>query len=676
MEHCYHRLALLDNLTHGYRFRDGIWNDYSYRRNQTRRRREEHDLKLSCSSFPSKCFHFLPIAPSSSSHVHPPQEFLDYPSVDFPCSSYHLTSPGVEGEYVFLNPFDGEVAVFSNIQTHRDSMIHFLEPLTRGDTMEHLHQDESSQDDTGDHNTNIDDDDADRQEEESSVLGQKEILFSVQDYFNMNLHEYFYHSNHNGSSRNGSSSLDMNPSFQAVSVEEEVVVDWMGVDVHNIVDASGNITGTMVCAAREISVDGTLNTTATTRVPTLFELWNGHERENNYMDRNKSCTELMAWKKMTKHGKYSDARYACRLDGSPYYIEVCPVKDRVYACFSPGTVSNGLDESVHGGSELAREEHPPVNIDEMAEENLMIDTDVMAEIKRSRCIRIFPLLRQTQSMFHEEKSSISTPTGRRFFPDVQQQFWCKYPITSLAIEPTGGHLIVGAENGTMEIWNVQHEPLLVQRTDISSQLMRKTNESVEDTWIESMTTTHINTGSELFSGENSDTDDESERLERLHEFMLSHEIIEPLQRRVSYASALDHLNESIMRDESTNEDYIDMSQSIESDVTDEHMVMEESTSTRRLCQCNPRRMINEIIISRHLPIQKGGFITLQHHRDEGTTLALWLFNKQHSSFAVSSLVNLPLSTQRRPTVLYDGKKLVVFGQDHIGLILLIYRVIR
>ena len=39
-------------------------------------------------------------------------------------------------------------------------------------------------------------------------------------------------------------------------------------------------------------------------------------------------------------------------------------------------------------------------------------------------------------------------------------------------------------------------------------------------------------------------------------------------------------------------------------------------------------------------------------------------------------MNFPLSTQRRPQVSCDGKRLIVLGQDHIGLIILVYRVIN
>jgi len=92
-----------------------------------------------------------------------------------------------------------------------------------------------------------------------------------------------------------------------------------------------------------------------------------------------------------------------------------------------------------------------------------------------------------------------------------------------------------------------------------------------------------------------------------------------------------------------------------------------------LPQCRPDRRINQLIVPRHLPMEKGGFVSVQHHRSEGTTLLLWQSGKD-GTYQLVSLINLPLSTQRKPQVSYDGKRLIVFGQDHIGLLIMFYRV--
>ena len=78
--------------------------------------------------------------------------------------------------------------------------------------------------------------------------------------------------------------------------------------------------------------------------------------------------------------------------------------------------------------------------------------------------------------------------------------------------------------------------------------------------------------------------------------------------------------------------------------------------------------INCIFVSKHTPVRVGGegFVTIHHHSDEGTSLLLWQEAK------VVSLVNLPLSAGRIPRVHYEGNRLIVFGEDHIGMIILVY----
>jgi len=82
---------------------------------------------------------------------------------------------------------------------------------------------------------------------------------------------------------------------------------------------------------------------------------------------------------------------------------------------------------------------------------------------------------------------------------------------------------------------------------------------------------------------------------------------------------------------------------------------------------------------RHLALDDCGFVTSQHSQEEGTSLLLWNKNKrddQEEPFQIVSLINLPLSAHRRPRFWYDGIRLIVFGQDHIGFIILIYHVLN
>ncbi len=39
------------------------------------------------------------------------------------------------------------------------------------------------------------------------------------------------------------------------------------------------------------------------------------------------------------------------------------------------------------------------------------------------------------------------------------------------------------------------------------------------------------------------------------------------------------------------------------------------------------------------------------------------------------MINLPLSARCQPAVHFDGRRLIVFGKNHIGLIILVYQVL-
>jgi hypothetical protein len=43
---------------------------------------------------------------------------------------------------------------------------------------------------------------------------------------------------------------------------------------------------------------------------------------------------------------------------------------------------------------------------------------------------------------------------------------------------------------------------------------------------------------------------------------------------------------------------------------------------------------------------------------------------------VGSVIDLPLSARKKPRVFYDGRRLVVLGKDHIGMVILVYHVLN
>uniref|UniRef100_A0A7S3KXL9 F-box domain-containing protein n=1 Tax=Amphora coffeiformis TaxID=265554 RepID=A0A7S3KXL9_9STRA len=87
--------------------------------------------------------------------------------------------------------------------------------------------------------------------------------------------------------------------------------------------------------------------------------------------------------------------------------------------------------------------------------------------------------------------------------------------------------------------------------------------------------------------------------------------------------------------------------------------------------------VTEIFCAKELPLEKAGFWTLQHNSAHGSTLLLWKPRQQEdqgATFDVETIIHLPLSSRRTPKIVYDGRRLLVYGQDHIGMILLVYHV--
>lgn len=92
----------------------------------------------------------------------------------------------------------------------------------------------------------------------------------------------------------------------------------------------------------------------------------------------------------------------------------------------------------------------------------------------------------------------------------------------------------------------------------------------------------------------------------------------------------------------------------------------------------------KILIPRHLPLKTCGFVTLQTSRASlrstpagGHTALFWERKKETDSideWGIFAMINLPLLPHRTPQLYYDGNRFIAFGQDHLGLIILIYQV--
>jgi hypothetical protein len=80
--------------------------------------------------------------------------------------------------------------------------------------------------------------------------------------------------------------------------------------------------------------------------------------------------------------------------------------------------------------------------------------------------------------------------------------------------------------------------------------------------------------------------------------------------------------------------------------------------------------------SSHLSLENSGFVTLHYVHRETCTLLLWKsMPKSNGRVSLCSTIKLPCCAQREPCIHYDGRRLVVLGQDRIGMIVLVYHVL-
>jgi len=85
--------------------------------------------------------------------------------------------------------------------------------------------------------------------------------------------------------------------------------------------------------------------------------------------------------------------------------------------------------------------------------------------------------------------------------------------------------------------------------------------------------------------------------------------------------------------------------------------------------------ISSFHFAAHRTIDEVGFVTLHYTYGKGAWLFIWKKCKWNK-FEICATINLPLSPRQKPRIHFDGRRLIVCGQDHIGMILLIYYVLN
>jgi hypothetical protein len=241
------------------------------------------------------------------------------------------------------------------------------------------------------------------------------------------------------------------------------------------------------------------------------------------------------------------------------------------------------------------------------------DTDHVDFVGGSRIVAAYPM----ECYQNEDENEATSDSGPRHFPKPEFILKCDHPICAMSIAPGGKMILTSTTKGTIELWETGQVGSGVRKNgviDVKASLQRK-NTSANQAIIVS---------DELAVIPVATTIDQSAPL---HEPPLT----------VHPAGDDDQINDAPSG-------------------------------------------ISPVVTSFHFPahclIDRCGFVTLNYIHGQGTWLLLWRKESDDSNFELASTIALPLSTRRKPRIHFDGRRLIVFGQDHIGMIIMVYHVLN
>jgi hypothetical protein len=225
---------------------------------------------------------------------------------------------------------------------------------------------------------------------------------------------------------------------------------------------------------------------------------------------------------------------------------------------------------------------------------------------------------------------------KNYFPEPLFRVQCEYPISSFAIDSTGEALIAATVGGTLELWHIKSTS--ARRLQVLN-LQSCLRESIK------VVLTRKRAKSSAKSKRSSRSTDDGQIT----------------------------LGSFPANSQSQSGDATNPSDTNPSEGDDEEDVIRLAVLRRQPDLAHFQAPVESFYLPKHLSIEECGFVTLQYSRDEGSSLLLWRANAQ-GKFVVASLINLRLSSRRTPRVSYDGSRLIVFGEDQIGAIILIYHI--
>ena len=217
----------------------------------------------------------------------------------------------------------------------------------------------------------------------------KQVLLDADDYFNVNLAEYFRLTNDRHARRRDAEGLVLHE-------DDEVDFGYIGIDSKPILGRTGEVDGTAIGLGRflcSLHADGM------------------REEES-------SCTEIITWRRLKGEALFSDRRI-CRVPWDIHCLDTCPMHNRIYAVF------------LRGQGPLPRDSEEPQ------------DSGPLSPVGR-KTIFVYPLMPTDET----DQDSLVLP---RYFPKPVFKITCSDSVSHVIVDPTGT-LLVGTSNGNIEIW--------------------------------------------------------------------------------------------------------------------------------------------------------------------------------------------------------------------------------
>ena len=327
-----------------------------------------------------------------------------------------------------------------------------------------------------------------------------------------------------------------------------------------------------------------------------------------------SCTEVITWTKRKGQELFGD-KHLCRISGSCLGIDLCPKHNRVYTVFLPEQGAH-LDNNSDG-----------------------LDP---------KTIVVYPLLPADDSI---------PPVSPRYFPKPEFAMTCDDYVNHVIVDCTGT-LLVGTLNGSIEVW----------KPDAHSGMRRVALFSVNGSLLAS---------AKRFHEEMKKSPTDNNVTMDIEETTMLQEDSESSSRTSNENEGNQEYDENMTVDDGRLPVMVGALRESEGHAEDVHMEQGEAVGTGRdwIPHMHSSLTIEYIYFPNHVPVEQCGFVSKQYSRVEDTCLLVWKKPNHGSDFQVVSQIVLPLSPLRKPSVHYDGRRIVVCGQDHIGLIVLVYHVL-